>query len=617
MREIERREFGKDDFNVQAIAVTTREQSAARQMAAVTGHVVEDIARRIVVAPASIALIHQGELRSAERNLIKLVEFAGGTVTLHEAGKFTLPEDSRCVLASTQALSSLSDRAALIASAKSLLVYGFGTDAADGKLAAELSSGSVRGTVSVPAGEVAISVSDRARDLSRELSGLNFAWTAPERQWTFTGAGAADTMVSIAGKACFVRLNDKDSELMLLTGEIPDLDAVVGKDESVLPFFPVLAPLLMFLRKNFPSELWHNNAPRACLIIDDPLLKRRYGFLNFAKLKACMERRRFAASIAFIPWNRRRSNGQVASLFAASEGKYSICVHGCDHTRGEFGINDVALLAGKARRALERMVEHRERFGVEFDDVMVFPQGIFSVAAMKALDAAGYLAAINSTLYSVDGQADVRLRDLLQVSVSRLSVVPLFARRYPRQLAELAFDLFLGKPAFVVEHHGFFRQGYAPLMALVEKLQAIAPKLEWMNPAAIITQTSLTRRAENGTTHVRFFTDRFTLRNDAGRKQEYLLFRQLPSGVSEVKATVNGRACDSELINGELRLEIGLGIGETVNVKIHFPQSQSAISSWVGTPLYRGKVFIRRILSEFRDNYADPIRGLSRALRAR
>jgi len=147
---------------------------------------------------------------------------------------------------------------------------------------------------------------------------------------------------------------------------------------------------------------------------------------------------------------------------------------------------------------------------------------------------------------------------------------------------------------------------------LIEKLHTIAPNLKWMNPAAIVTQTCLTRRTENGATHVRFFTNRFSLRNDTERAQEYVLFRQLPAGVSEVMATVNGRVCNSKLTNGELRLEVSLISGETANVKIRFPQLETAIAPWVASPLHRVRVFIRRMLSEFRDNLADPIRGSSR-----
>src|SRR5690242_8428366 len=117
-----------------------------------------------------------------------------------------------------------------------------------------------------------------------------------------------------------------------------------------------------------------------------------------------MEKRKFSTSIAFIPWNFKRSDRSVAELFAANPGSLSLCVHGCDHTRGEFGGNDCDTLESKSRQALARMRMHRTRSGLGFDEVMVFPQGIFSTAAMKALKRSGFLAAVNSTAYPVDAE---------------------------------------------------------------------------------------------------------------------------------------------------------------------------------------------------------------------
>src|SRR5213075_541958 len=131
--------------------------------------------------------------------------------------------------------------------------------------------------------------------------------------------------------------------------------------------------------------------------------------------------------------------------------------------------------------ALARMRMHRARSGLGFDEVMVFPQGVFSTAAMKALRASGFLAAVNSTAYPIDAENSIVLRDLLQVAVTRFSNFPLFTRRYPGSVAELAFDLFLGKPALVVEHHGFFREGYEALAKTVEKLYKIEGRLQWTN----------------------------------------------------------------------------------------------------------------------------------------
>ena len=81
-------------------------------------------------------------------------------------------------------------------------------------------------------------------------------------------------------------------------------------------------------------------------------------------------------------------------------------------SRGEFGGIDSKELRWKSRLALERMRRHEDEFGVSFDDVMVFPQGIFSTVAMAALKSSGYLAAVNSTAVPVDAPNVLTLRDL-------------------------------------------------------------------------------------------------------------------------------------------------------------------------------------------------------------
>jgi len=98
------------------------------------------------------------------------------------------------------------------------------------------------------------------------------------------------------------------------------------------------------------SGFWHNDTPNACFIVDDPLLKRRYGFLDYRKLLEVMERKRFSTSIAFIPWNYRRSNRRITKLLAAHPRKYSLCVHGCEHTAREFGSTNQPLLEDKAQK---------------------------------------------------------------------------------------------------------------------------------------------------------------------------------------------------------------------------------------------------------------------------
>ena len=50
---------------------------------------------------------------------------------------------------------------------------------------------------------------------------------------------------------------------------------------------------------------------------------------------------------------------------------------------------------------------------------MVFPQGLFSREAVKALEASGYLAAVNTDLCPANQPQALALRDVLDVAVTR------------------------------------------------------------------------------------------------------------------------------------------------------------------------------------------------------
>ena len=69
--------------------------------------------------------------------------------------------------------------------------------------------------------------------------------------------------------------------------------------------------LCLLYQMGIRSQLVECPEASACLVIDDPLLRTRYGFLRFSELLAVMKQVRFSTSIAFIPWNWRRSDPKV------------------------------------------------------------------------------------------------------------------------------------------------------------------------------------------------------------------------------------------------------------------------------------------------------------------
>ena len=205
----------------------------------------------------------------------------------------------------------------------------------------------------------------------------------------------------------------------------------------------------------------------ASFIFDDPLLWEDYGYLNYRKLLKLMDVHNFVVTIAFIPWNYKRTDRKIADLFRQRPDRFSLCVHGCDHTEGEFGNTDFVYLDKKVKLATARMVEHEKRFGIPFDRVMVFPQGVFSNEALAVLKMNNYLAAVNT--------------DPMPVSGTISSDIPFFLRKKPEEVMDSVSD-----PTFIVMHHDYLKNGYERLADFVDECHAKIKNMKWDSAGNII-----------------------------------------------------------------------------------------------------------------------------------
>jgi hypothetical protein len=221
----------------------------------------------------------------------------------------------------------------------------------------------------------------------------------------------------------------------------------------------------------------------ACLIIDDPLLRPRYGCIDYTKLLQQMKEHRFFTEIAFIPWNYRRSDLKTVRLFADNADHYAICVHGCNHLGNEFGGTDYQYLSSLASTALWRMDQHKKHTGLSYDPVIVFPQGRFSSVAMKALKDQGYLAAFNSELRATDGE-ELSTIEYQRPATTIYHDFPLFLRRYPKDKSHFVQDIASGRPIIIVEHHGAFRNGYKAITDVVDWINSLG-NIKWKSMSDI------------------------------------------------------------------------------------------------------------------------------------
>jgi hypothetical protein len=227
----------------------------------------------------------------------------------------------------------------------------------------------------------------------------------------------------------------------------------------------------------------HSEIIHASIIIDDPLLRENYGYLNYRTLLRLMDVHNFFTTIAFIPWNYNRTDKKISDLFKERPDRFSLCVHGCDHTAGEFGKTDFDYLNKKVKLATARMLEHEKRTGIPFDRVMVFPQGIFSNEAMEALKENNYLAAVNTEAMPVTG--------------SLSSSFPLYLRKRTEEAMSCVAD-----PTFIVLHHDYFKHGYERLTDFVDEFNSRVTNLKWDSVGNIVRCY-----VSNGERHQKEFVD--------------------------------------------------------------------------------------------------------------
>lgn len=504
--------------------------------------------------------------------------------------------------------------AALLGQVNALYVFGLTADSMDTAALRALSSSPTRAVQSPPASKPCYTFGTQDSGVWRWFSKLSFKSSGCDNSCNTVFDSMPEHGIGILsrdGSPVFMELGGMDGKHVFLTTLVPrlDLDSTVGSEDSLTKFLPALLPPLIFLRAVLGNRVWQPTIPQAALIIDDPFLRNRYGFFNYQRLLSSVEGLKCSTNIAFIPWNYRRSRASTIDLFRRHTQALALCVHGCDHTRSEFGGSDESGLRWKTARALIRMSDHEGKTGIPWQRIMVFPQGVFSTVAMKVLKEFGFLAAVNTSVHAVDAKMPIKVRDILNVATSGYSGLPLFSRNYPRQPVDFALNLFLGKPAFIVEHHDYFRHGYASLQEFLRMLQSMEPQLEWGSLHQCCTRAHLIRKRKDEVREVRYFTNKFTLTNSSDTTKTYELINEGASPTAKRVAFIDGEPLKSAT-QGDDRGAVCLELrpGESAVVSLEESCLDPRNYNRRASSLEATRFFVRRFLSDVRDDYVSKLR---------
>jgi hypothetical protein len=387
-------------------------------------------------------------------------------------------------------------------------------------------------------------------------------------------------------------------------GRTLDITSLSPEYFDVKRFFGEAVPPVVFLKWAFRDTASHRSETNACLIVDDPPLKRRYGFLDFREALDLMDRHNFTTTIAFIPWNRRRTHPRTLSLFQTRPERFSLVVHGCNHTASEFAVRSTALLNRKIRTSTQWMEFLRRRTSLEADRVMVFPQGKFSPETGRVLKLNGFVAAVNTDVAPVPREAnETQISDLWSVAVMKYGTFPIFTRRYAAHgIENFAFDGLLGKPCLIAAHHDVFRDHARNLVDLIARLNSLRWNLVWRPLGEAIRRSFTILRLDDGTSVIRMFAGSLVVVNPEGEEREMLLLKEEGDSDCIQAVWVNQTPVDFSVEGRCLRFRLTVPPGGTVMVRVAYrdalepiPDGDSSESSI--------KVAARRYLSEFRDNY--------------
>jgi hypothetical protein len=457
-------------------------------------------------------------------------------------------------------------------------------------------------------------VSDELNDVCGVMAGVRIKANKFNTNGNFvltTGKTNRGNVIAFGDGAAFFEVDYKGVPIFCSTcSEIVDLDGQLkSQNFDVRDHFLSAVPLVLYIRWAFGKACWNAPEANACLVIDDPVLKPKHGFLDFQELLSLMKRHRFCTNIAFIPWNWRRSSPEVVRLFKENPENYSLSVHGCDHTRAEFGSTDCQHLYSKIQQALERMNCHESLTGIRHDEVVVFPQGIFSEAAMSMLKHTDLIAAVNNDVTSVDPHPrGIAISEVWDTAVMRYSNFPLFTRRYPWEgIENFAFDALLGKPAIIIIHHDYCSDHCRRLVGFVDRLNALRCRLTWRSLADVVRRSCRQRQLSSEVMEVEMYGTELELENPTEGRKRFIVRRRESDilSINEIRTGSGQIGWNSG--EGQITFDIHLNPGESTAVRIKFHDLRAHEKSRESLS-YQVKTTLRRYLCEIRDNYVTPAR---------
>ena len=338
---------------------------------------------------------------------------------------------------------------------------------------------------------------------------------------------SVEPLIDVDNRTTFFKIRLKNTDIYFSGFTVIDIDKIAYGPISLRDDIDGYIPLLIYLKHNMKDEIWHKNTIEANLIIDDPHLKINYGFINFKKLLQETYSENIKVTIGFVPINYKKVSKSTTELLRRTD-NIGVCVHGCTHTSNEFAGNNYNKLVRKALASKYLMDIFHVRYKINPVLCMVFPQGVFSSEAIRALKRTNYIAAINSH-YNINlvgnNENKLKLKDFFTPAVISINGLPVYHRRIPdSEAVHFKLSAFLGKPIFLVQHHEDFQNGYEKLKNAVKKINDEIPKLQWTSLEKILKKCYWEKTNNDGSISLWLFSREIIIYNNEKRKIKYTIY---------------------------------------------------------------------------------------------
>jgi len=550
-------------------------------------------------------------------NLAKILDFFGIPWIALDVGEIAtaLPSSSNrgqfCILSSTSCLAeAIASDAVLpdwITDANSVYVYGF-QNTEEHKVLLRFLTGDPQANLRrLNAQRTRMSITADVPELCGPMSSMQVPVEISEDGVVFEVA-PRDTVRGIIAAddaLTFLEVTCRGTRFYLSAcAETLDVASLSSVYFDVKKHFCQAVPITMYVRSAFRDICWRCPETSGCLIVDDPPLKPRYGFLEFREALELMEKHNFSTTVAFIPWNCRRTNSRTVDLFQKRPDRLSICVHGSDHTGGELAIRSTPQLNCIIKTAEQRMELLHQRTALDHSRVMVFPQGAFSPETGRALKLNGFVAAVNTEVAPSNGaRNETTIADLWDVAIMKYGTFPIYTRRYLHHgIENMAFDGLLGKPCLLVAHHDIFREHGRDLVEFIARLNALKWDLRWRPLGEAIRCSYKAHNQGDGSSVVQMFAEQLILENSSGEPRDVLFVKEESDADCVRAVTVNQVPVVFHYEGNHLAWDTKLRPTERVDVRIAYSNNLDLVPTNNNLG-YRTKAALRRYLSEARDNY--------------